>query len=90
MSSEALTLSQKVMVHPNPTDGKFQVSYNFNTNEAAVVTVTDMTGRVVKQSRVEGGIGSEYFQLEGAAAGTYLVTIATASEKVTEKLIVTK
>jgi hypothetical protein len=90
LSNEELTLSQKVMVHPNPTDGKFQVSYNFNSNEAAVVTVTDMTGRVVKQSRVEGGIGSEYFQLEGAAAGTYLVTIATASEKVTEKLIVTK
>ena len=90
LSNAELTLSQKVMVHPNPTDGKFQVSYNFNSNEAAVVTVTDMTGRVVKQSRVEGGIGSEYFQLEGAAAGTYLVTIATASEKVTEKLIVTK
>jgi len=90
LANEELTLDKKVMVHPNPTEGKFQVSYSFQNNETAKVVVMDMMGKVVREGNLQGGIGAEYFDLSNMAAGTYLVRISNNKESVTEKLIVTK
>ena len=90
LANEELTLDKKVMVHPNPTEGKFQVSYSFQNNETAKVVVMDMMSKVVREGNLQGGIGAEYFDLSNMAAGTYLVRISNNKESITEKLIVTK
>jgi len=84
---EELTLNDRVMIYPNPSQGQFTVSFNLPAQEVAHVTVTDVLGKVVAENDLFGGIGSQDFHLN-SAAGIYTISISTARERVTEKLIV--
>ncbi len=75
--------SETLKIFPNPATS----SFNFNSSEAATLTVTDLMGRVVLKTKVESGIHN--IPTDQLSKGTYLVSLkktnATAAIK---KLIV--
>lgn len=72
----------EVKVYPNPAKGAFQVV----SNEAAVVRLHDMTGRVVLQSQVAAGENS--LSLEGIQAGLYIVNVSGTKATASRRLVV--
>ena len=77
-------LDAQIQLYPNPAPGgNFSVQLPLGT--AAVLTVTDISGRVVLRREVSGGGLSEI--RAGLSAGAYVVRLATADGVVTRKLL---
>lgn len=79
----------KVIVFPNPSDGKVSVLFGDNSGIIRDVTLNDMSGRVVKEWK---GITVNNIQIENLASGMYSLRIfvpATGDQTV-EKIIVNK
>ena len=72
---------------PNPsTDGSFTILSSFAASEIISITVTDITGDIVKSFS-----GSDYQQeikVSGLSGGLYIVSIQTVIEMYSKKLIV--
>lgn len=79
----------KVIVFPNPSDGKVSVLFGDNSNIVRDVTLFDMSGRTVKLWK---GITVNNIQIENLVPGMYSLRIfvpATGDQTV-EKIIVNK
>ena len=78
-------LDAQVALFPNPAPGgSFAVQLPAGTN--AMLTVTDINGRVVYRQAIGGGSGRNDVRA-GLTAGAYVVRLATADGVVTRKLL---
>ena len=73
------------VLSPNPARGSFTVT-GIDAGAEVGVTVTDVTGRVVRSARLTAGRAR--ITLEGLSAGTYAVVVREGGAAVTERLIV--
>jgi hypothetical protein len=74
---------------PNPSRGLVVAYVPLARGGEAVVTVTDMLGRVVRSEvrRLEAGKNAVTIDLSGAAPGTYVVRLATPESRHSERII---
>jgi hypothetical protein len=80
-------LQSNVVVYPNPSSGLFNLKVPASTRNYSV-EVTDLTGKVVKQQKVNNNSGAEQLSLNGAAKGIYILKIASEGNVATRKLII--
>jgi hypothetical protein len=80
----------ELALFPNPTDGEVNVRFAINNNEAAVLTVQDVSGKVVKSHMVNALAGSNLVILDTQelAAGSYFLNIRVAGVQKTLQFIV--
>jgi hypothetical protein len=82
----------KVNVYPNPNEGNFTIKFNLNTVSETKITMKDIDGRIVQQRKLTDlKVGENTFQIQDAKqkfGGTYFLTIETATEKATQKIII--
>lgn len=71
-------------LYPNPTTGKFSVTFS-NALQNAAVFVTDLQGKIMLQFKVSGN--KVDFNLSGVAAGAYLVRIEEKGKVITKKVV---
>ena len=82
-------------MHPNPTNGQFNLElqqadkYAFN----AIVTVKDISGRIVKTeklSMLKGSLNAIISMPGSAIAGVYLVNVIVGNEVYNTKVVLVK
>jgi len=76
-------------IFPNPNDGNFTLKLNFEPEENAVISITDMSGREIR-SFAGNDIRKEEFEisLNGVSKGFYLINLRSGKISQTRKLVV--
>ena len=59
LGKENLTLSEQVMVYPNPSKGEVTMDFALNNMEPIHVEVTNIVGAKVANYTFNGGFGSQ-------------------------------
>ena len=75
---------------PNPFSGSTSIGFNMPEQGSARLTITDVSGRVLKIVSAEYGKGYNQLNIEKAdlgAAGIIYYTLETSSETATRKMI---
>ncbi|MCK9611553.1 MAG: T9SS type A sorting domain-containing protein [Bacteroidales bacterium] len=78
-----------IQLIPNPTTGKFIVSFDANTADDIQIVVSDITGRVVYQN-IYSGLNGRFLQeidLSMVQKGIYIVEIVSGNSRTNSKLI---
>jgi len=84
--------SLQMQVYPNPNDGSFTVKFNMIKNEKLTVTLINGKGKkIIEETLLNLSVGENVFnrtirKLENG--GVFFLTLETASEKATQKIIV--
>ncbi|MBN9484907.1 MAG: hypothetical protein BGO70_05695 [Bacteroidetes bacterium 43-93] len=73
-------------IYPNPAKDKVMVSWNITGTENATVTMTDITGKKVYQSTVNGA--NIVISTNSLQKGLYFITVSTNDQRTTQKLLV--
>lgn len=68
-------LNLKFTVYPNPAGAFISLHLNNNSNDQAAVTVTDMSGRVVYQNKMQASQGVINIPTNGLNSSTYVVKL---------------
>jgi hypothetical protein len=89
--AEELTIDE-VKVYPNPSDGRFQLSFDYNGHEMLKAKVFDITGKLVKDIsndlvRSEKSVTAN-IDLENPGSGIYFIRIEFGKSLLTKKIIV--
>jgi Secretion system C-terminal sorting domain len=71
-------------LYPNPTTGKFSVTFSKELKNA-IVYLTDLQGKVILQFKASGS--KVDFDISGVAAGAYFVRIEDNGKVITKKVI---
>ncbi|MBC8110003.1 MAG: T9SS type A sorting domain-containing protein, partial [Verrucomicrobia bacterium] len=79
--------SDKLVVYPNPSDGKSFTLF-LNTNEEILLEITDLTGKIVHKRKVQMDLSGEVVLDSPLAKGAYLLKIQTKKGLFFEKWIV--
>jgi hypothetical protein len=58
-----MTLSEQVMVYPNPSKGEVTVDFALNNMEPVTIEVTNIVGAKVASYTFNGGFGSQTLDL---------------------------
>lgn len=81
--------SANMTVFPNPTQGRFFVSFESATTGKAVVALKDLTGRTVYAKNINLVNGTNQIEMnEQLTAGVYLVTIQVGNERAVKRVVV--
>ncbi|MEZ4887535.1 MAG: T9SS type A sorting domain-containing protein [Chitinophagales bacterium] len=87
-------LAEKLPVRffPNYTNSVVNIEYTATANENLTITVYDMLGRTIQQERssVSAGKSTTQINLAKHSAGYYFVELDNGSQKVSEKIVLTK
>ncbi|MFN3916598.1 MAG: T9SS type A sorting domain-containing protein [Flavobacteriales bacterium] len=87
------TLISNMSVFPNPASNDFTLSYNLTESSSVVVTITDISGRVISSKNkgtLPAGNHLDVVSVNSLSQGIYNVSIATKDAIKTTKLVVTK
>lgn len=82
----------EVKVFPNPSDGRFQLSFEYNGTEKINAKVYDITGKLVKNITedlvtVEKSVSASV-DLESPSSGIYFIRIEWGKTLLTKKIII--
>lgn len=82
----------KLTVFPNPSTGMFTISINDRLTKTAHLTVSDLTGKILIETLVEGSNGKlkETVNLENFSEGVYMLQVRTDSYTINKKLVIEK
>lgn len=82
--------NNSIQVYPNPTDGKLNIIFNDPLNSPAILTLTDLTGRILRKEDLESMTTNITLQTEGLANGMYNLSIISGSSQMVRKVVVNK
>jgi len=82
-------ITDVISVYPNPSKGMFNVALNGVFNETFIVTVMDLSGRVVYSNSLENKTLFA-IDLSTASNGTYIVQLASDTKLVRKRIVVKK
>lgn len=82
--SKTEAIEQVTTLYPNPTTGRFKITFTQALQNATVV-LTDVSGRVIEQSQKSGTVIE--LDLSKAAAGMYLVQVKDRNTMLSQKVI---
>lgn len=77
-------------LYPNPSNGTFQVNFNFSKPTDATITVLNILGEVVGTQKVSGATTGRVDIKVNVAAGMYSVRVATNEEEIVLPLNIVK
>jgi PKD repeat protein len=77
---EAGTIDE-LALYPNPADQEVNLRFSVNTPQNAAIQIVDITGKVVQTNSVMAASGSNLVMMDTSklAAGSYMMTVKTAS-----------
>ena len=83
---------KEVKVFPNPSDGRFQLSFDYSGQEKFIAKVFDITGKLVKDIsndlvKSESSVTAN-IDLESPGSGIYFIRIEWGKSLLTKKIIV--
>lgn len=88
---EQTTANGLLNVYPNPASADVNVSWPLtSTGAAAILTVTDIQGRVVMRRSMDNFTGVETLNVSDLKAGLYLVEVSAGEITMSQKLQVIK
>ena len=89
-AEEVLTDKLVVEAYPNPNHGKFSVSVDSKIDATYTLRILDQTGRILKSSVMNAteGMNIQEFDLDGIAAGIYILRLETESREVINRSII--
>jgi hypothetical protein len=76
-----------LIVAPNPFNENVFVSARNIDSEVAVITITDLLGKIIKEEKVNGNSFSKEFNLSGINSGIYFVTVKTGNHQSVARII---
>lgn len=85
-SAVGTATAPSVAIYPNPTTGSFTVVLA-RPDADAVITVSDLSGRVVKEVSPAGNATQIPVSISNLASGTYLVKITTGGVVYNQKIV---
>ncbi|OJW84562.1 MAG: hypothetical protein BGO69_07515 [Bacteroidetes bacterium 46-16] len=78
--------------HPNPASGQLVVKYYFEKDDAADISLLDISGRTVKKlaqnMRVSNGYHATTYTVADVPPGMYLLQLKTSQQILTKKLLI--
>ncbi len=82
-------VSGEVNVYPNPTKGMTNVDFELAQSETVIVTLTDITGKVISYETISAERGANNHQVEMAnlSDGIYFISMETSLGKTTERIV---
>lgn len=90
---EELTKDINAKIYPNPANGTTTLQFTAPYTGTAIISVTDLAGRLHQQHTVQVASGNQIQQLlnrqNTLPAGIYMVTITTGGIRQSQKLIIT-
>ena len=85
-------LDEQLKIFPNPTDGKFQLTLNYEGSEKVTAKVYDITGKVIEDISSElvkeESSFTAHVDLKNPRSGIYFLRIQAGSKLLTKKIIV--
>jgi PKD repeat protein len=88
LGKENMSLSEQVMVYPNPSAGEVTVDFALNNMEPITIEVTNLVGAKVATYTFNGGFGSQVLDLGKFGQGTFLLNIRNKKETTTKKIVI--
>lgn len=83
-NAQSTSFAQVDALYPNPNDGRFTVKFEKELKNADI-TITDVTGKKVKQFKANGKI--IHLDISNKPAGTYFLIVRDDKTKITQKVI---
>jgi hypothetical protein len=76
-------------IFPNPSDGRYQLEVFSNQNDLANLTVTDITGRIIKHSveQINAGLTLINVNISESGKGIYFVKVNSSKGFNTMKIV---
>ncbi len=90
---EPIADANAITIYPNPTSGKFQISYFLQEKSEVQLNIWDMTGRNVVNQNVgeqQDGIHHHEINLDTAQDGIYLIRLRTNQGEKVAKVVLRK
>lgn len=85
---EEANLDAQVVVYPSPNDGQFKIEFKEALSPNYLVTITDLSGKVIESSNVAVNTAtSAEFNLN-VAKGFYLVNVTNGTNTYTQKIAI--
>lgn len=80
---------QSLFAQPNPTNSRTSINYNLNQSTSVEFILVNQIGQIVNRQNTFGNIGANTItiELDNYSAGIYLLTLKTANESKTVKII---
>jgi len=92
--SEIFTLhipfNMKFSIYPNPTSGNIKLLLNNGSNERAVITITEMSGKMVYRQNQQASQGIIEIPAQQLGAGMYVVRLLLNGAEYSQTVMVTK
>ncbi|MEO6166155.1 MAG: fibronectin type III domain-containing protein, partial [Chitinophagales bacterium] len=90
--SDQNTLSEDVLIYPNPNHGSFSITIKNCADSDVTIDVLNLLGQVVQHipKQTINNESSEQINLEPTAAGVYFVKIQQGNETIVKKVVVEK
>jgi hypothetical protein len=86
-TEEVVTTGGGLLIYPNPNNGQFTISGI--SEPAATLRIFDLSGRMVREQLVNGG-NQININTEELTNGVYQVSVVTANNIITERMVVKK
>jgi hypothetical protein len=79
-----------LQVFPNPNNGTFSVRYDLKKNEDLTISILDLSGRAVYETKAAGLVGANLLNVANTnlAKGVYLIQFRTVDGLGTRKLVI--
>jgi len=87
-----LSLSERVLVFPNPTSGMFQLEIQYAISDSYIIKIADPTGKIIMNRKIEnqGFVISESVDISWNPSGIYFLQISDNTASVVRKIVIAK
>jgi len=75
-----------ISIYPNPTSELVAIQFNGLVKDNLQVELVDMSGRKIRETRINAGQTIAYFDVQAVYAGMYLIRIANGDSSLTKKI----
>jgi hypothetical protein len=82
------TFANAISVFPNPSKDKVNIHVQLKELQTINMKLMDVTGRVVAQQSASGTVFTQVFNLNGIAAGSYVLQVESEGSTFTKNLVV--
>ena len=75
--------------YPNPSDGKFTIEYDIKDKAPALISVTDMNGKILFKDEVKGGGRyTKQLDLGNSGKGTFILNLQQGKRSISKKIVI--